>query len=75
MPQNCSTIIVLSVQAAQIAPAMQVIPSVFAPKEKNGSFFVVILEKSVLQLSKSYEYIMEDYTTIQRNVWKGFLAT
>ena len=51
---------------------MQVTPCLFSPQEKNGNFPVaVVLERSVLTV-KQILWLMEDYTTTQRDVQKDF---
>ena len=50
---------------------MQVTPSLFSPQEKNGSFFVVVLEKSLFYSKESQ---VEAYTTIQKDVQEVVLV-
>lgn len=52
---------------------MQATLSLSTPKEKDGSFFVV-LEKSLFYSYKSDGCTVGAYTTVQRDIQGGFLV-
>lgn len=52
---------------------MQVTLSLSTPKEKDGSFFVV-LAKSLFHSEESDGCTVEAYTTVQRDIQGGFLV-
>lgn len=52
---------------------MQVTLSLSTPKEKDGSFFVV-LARSLFYSEESDGCTVEAYTTVQRDIQGGFLV-